>query len=81
VHERLARCVEEAHVHRFHVKIDPAIVAMLTVVESHSVLLCAERAFIPAQADWWSVGAQEEGLNKHQPRAADGRRREQEKKD
>ena len=39
VHERLAHGVEDAHAHGFHVEIDPAIVAMLTVVESHSVLL------------------------------------------
>ena len=31
--------VEEVDVHRLHVEIDAAIVAMLTVVESHSALL------------------------------------------
>jgi hypothetical protein len=35
MHEHLARGVEDAHVHRLHVKIDPAIVPMLAVVESH----------------------------------------------
>ena len=39
VHEHLAGGVEDADVHRFDVEIDPAIVAMLSVVESHSVLL------------------------------------------
>jgi hypothetical protein len=43
----LARRVEDADVHRFHVEIDPAIVAMLTVVESHSVLLLREFAHLP----------------------------------
>jgi hypothetical protein len=44
VHEHLATGVEDADVHRLHVEIDSAIVAMLTVVESHSVLLLRERA-------------------------------------
>jgi hypothetical protein len=33
--------------HRLHVKIDPAIVTMLMVVESHSVLLLRESAQLP----------------------------------
>jgi len=43
-YEHLAGGVEDAHVHGFHVQIDSAIVAMLTVVESHSVLLLRESA-------------------------------------
>ena len=39
VHKHLAGRVENTDVHRLHVEIDSAIVAMLTVVESHSVLL------------------------------------------
>jgi hypothetical protein len=35
VHKRLAGAVENTHVHGLHVQIDPAIVTMLTVVESH----------------------------------------------
>jgi hypothetical protein len=44
VHEHLAAGVEDADVHRLDVEIDPAIVAMLTVVESHSLSSCAGRA-------------------------------------
>jgi hypothetical protein len=51
VHEYLIRRVKDADVHRFDVEIDPAIVAMLTVVESHSVLLLRGiRAFPCAEA-------------------------------
>jgi hypothetical protein len=46
VHKRLASGVENAHVHRLHVEIDPAIVTMLTVVESHSVLLLREARIV-----------------------------------
>ena len=35
VHEHLAGGVEDADVHGLHVEIDPAIVTMLAVVESH----------------------------------------------
>lgn len=38
VHEHLARRVQDADVHRLGV-IDPAMVPMLSVVESHSALL------------------------------------------
>jgi hypothetical protein len=62
VHQHLPGRVENADVHRFHLEIDPAIVAMLTVVESHSVLLLRACApFSLRQADRESVGAQEEG--------------------
>ena len=51
VHEHLAGGVEDADVHRFYVEIDAAIVTMLTVVESHSVLLLrGMRAFPCAEA-------------------------------
>jgi hypothetical protein len=42
-------------------RLDPAIVAMLAVVESHSLSSCAGRAISPAPAYGYSVGAQEEG--------------------
>ena len=44
VHEHVAARVEDADVHRLHVQINPAIVSMLTVVESHSLSSCAGRA-------------------------------------
>ena len=44
VHQRLPGGVEDADVHRLHVQIDPAIVSMLTVVESHLLSSCAGRA-------------------------------------
>jgi hypothetical protein len=39
VQQHLAGGVEDADVHGFHVEINSAIVPMLSVVESHSVLL------------------------------------------
>jgi hypothetical protein len=47
MHEHLAGRVQDADVHRLHVEIDSAIVAMLTVVESHAVLLLREFAHLP----------------------------------
>jgi hypothetical protein len=41
VHEHLARGVEDAHVHRAHVQIDPAVEAVLAGVESHRSSSCA----------------------------------------
>ena len=35
VHQHLACRIKDAHIHGLHVKIDPAIVTMLAVVESH----------------------------------------------
>jgi hypothetical protein len=48
MHEHLARNVEDADVHGLHVEIDSAIVSMLTVVESHSVLLLRGMRICPA---------------------------------
>ena len=45
--EYLPGRVEDAHVHRLHVEIDPAVVATLTVVESHSVLLLRAMRAVP----------------------------------
>ena len=43
MHEHLAGGVEHAHIHRLHVQIDPAIVLVLVVVESHlSFSSCAD---------------------------------------
>ena len=42
VHQHLASGVENADVHGLHVEIDSAIVAMLTVVESHRLSSCAD---------------------------------------
>jgi hypothetical protein len=47
VHKHLASRIEDADVHRLHVEIDSAIVAVLAVVESHSVLLLREFAHLP----------------------------------
>jgi hypothetical protein len=47
MHKNLAGRVQDADVHGLHVKIDPAIVAVLTVVESHAVLLLRESAHLP----------------------------------
>ena len=44
VHQHLAGRVEDADVHGLHVEIDPAIVTMLAVVESHRSSSCASRA-------------------------------------
>ena len=41
VHEHLAGAVEDADVHGLHVQIDPAIVTVLPVVESHRSSSCA----------------------------------------
>ena len=70
MHQHLASRVQDADVHRLHVEIDSAIVAMLTVVESHRLSSCAWCAFIPASAYCQSVGAGG-GLNKHHALAAD----------
>jgi hypothetical protein len=47
MHDHLAGGVKDADVHGLDVEIDPAIVAMLTVVESHSVLLLRGFAHLP----------------------------------
>ena len=41
--EHLAGRIEDAEVHRFHMEIDSAVVAVLTVVESHMLSSCAVR--------------------------------------
>ena len=41
VHEHLAGAVEDADVHRLHVQIDPAVIRVLPVVESHRSSSCA----------------------------------------
>jgi hypothetical protein len=59
VHEHLAGGVENANVHRLHVETDSAIVAVLTVVESHRSSSCAV-AHSPCVSLLASVGAQGE---------------------
>jgi hypothetical protein len=74
MHQHLAGGVEDADVHRLHVKIDSAIVPMLTVVESHSVLLLRGMRTCPALKPTCRSGAGG-GLNKNQALEAAGARR------
>ena len=61
VHEHLAGAVEDADVHRLHVQIDPAVVTVLSVVESHRSSSCAICALALRTAYSQRVGAQGEG--------------------
>jgi len=50
VHEHLAGGVEDAHVHRLHMQIDPAVILVLVIVESHRSSSCARVRIHPASA-------------------------------
>ncbi len=50
VHEHLAGGVEDAEIHRLHVQIDPAVILVLVVVESHRSSSCATLRICPASA-------------------------------
>jgi hypothetical protein len=51
VPEHLTRTVDDADVHRLHVQIDPAVIRVLSVVESHLSSSCATCAFAPLAAE------------------------------
>ena len=76
VHEHLAGGVEDAHVHGLHVEIDPAIVTMLAVVESHFSSPPARMRAYPALSLLTTSRCAGGGLNKSQALAADERRGE-----
>ena len=50
VHEHLAGGVEDAEIHRLHVQIEPAVILVLVVVESHRSSSCATLRMYPASA-------------------------------